>query len=228
MPPVIARSEVGTTKQARLTKKLFAIYNRLYKEFGPRHWWPADTPFEVMVGAVLTQNTAWSNVEKAIKNLKDKRLLKFSSLASLKRQELARLVRPAGYYNVKAKRLKNLLNFLKKEFDSSLKKFFSLSTEGLRSSLLGVNGIGPETADSIILYAAKRPIFVVDAYTKRILLRHKIVKSKASYHDIQSIFMSNLPMRTPLFKEYHALIVQLGKVYCRKKPLCRLCPLKNI
>lgn len=211
----------------RLKERLLNIYNRLYKEFGPRHWWPAESSFEVIVGAILTQNTAWSNVEKAIANLKKKGLLNPSSLTTLNHKRLASLIRPAGYYNIKAKRLKNLLNFLLNEFDGSLKKIFNLPTEDLRKRLLGINGIGEETADSILLYAAKRPVFVVDAYTKRMLSRHNIIKPNATYEDMQSVFMKNLPLRTKFFNEYHALIVHLGKLYCKKKPLCHLCPLQR-
>jgi len=209
-------------------RKLLTIYNRLYKEFGPRHWWPADTPFEVIVGAILTQNTAWSNVEKAITNLKKKKLLDPLSLSRSKDNRLASLIRPAGYYNIKTKRLKNFLTFLLKEFDGNLKKAFSLPAGHLRERLLGINGIGPETADSIMLYAAKKPVFVVDAYTKRVLSRHNIIKQDATYEKTQSIFMENLPKDIRLFNEYHALIVQLCKVYCKKKPICRSCPLYKI
>ncbi|MBL7069069.1 MAG: endonuclease III domain-containing protein [Candidatus Omnitrophica bacterium] len=191
-------------------------------------WWPADTPFEVMVGAILTQNTAWTNVEKAIVNLKNRRVLKPASMARLEKKRLARLIRPAGYYNIKAKRLKNFLRFFLKEFNGSLKKFLSQPTDRLRERLLEVNGIGPETADSIILYAADRPVFVVDAYTKRVFSRHRIIGPRADYHNVQTLFMENLPRRARLFNEYHALIVKLAKVYCKKIPLCGSCPLKGI
>ncbi|MDB4349523.1 endonuclease III domain-containing protein [Omnitrophica bacterium] len=211
-----------------MRKRLLTIYDRLYKEFGPRGWWPADTPFEVIVGAILTQNTAWSNVEKAIRNLKAERLLDPSSLAAVRRDRLARLIRPAGYYNVKAKRLKNFTGILSREFGNDLKRLLGLPAGRLRKRLLDINGIGPETADSILLYAANRPIFVVDAYTKRILSRHKIIGDDATYDQIQSLLMKNLPNRARLFNEYHALFVQLGKEYCRKKPLCRVCPLNIV
>lgn len=208
-----------------LRKRLLAIYEKLHKEFGPRYWWPADTPFEVIIGAILTQNTAWSNVEKAIANLKQRKLLDPALLNTLKIKRLAALIRPAGYYNIKAKRIKNFLKYLFGNFDGDLNKLLCLSTKTLREWLLGVNGIGPETADSILLYAAKRPVFVVDAYTKRVLLRHKMIKPDARYDNLQSLFMNNLPSRLKLFNEYHALIVELGKRYCKKRPLCRLCPL---
>jgi len=212
----------------KVNKRLAGIYERLRKEFGPMGWWPADTPFEVMVGAILTQNTAWTNVEKAIANLKRERALRPAAMASLGRGRLARLIRPAGYYNIKAKRLGNFLRFFLRDSGGSVKRFLSRPAGTLREKLLGVNGIGPETADSIILYAAGKPVFVVDAYTKRIFSRHRIISPAAEYHEIQSLFMKNLPRRAKLFNEYHALIVKLGKEYCRKKPLCRSCPLKGL
>lgn len=207
-------------------KRLLSIYEKLHQEFGPRHWWPADTPFEVIIGAILTQNTAWSNVEKAIANLKRANLLNPAALNRVGTNRLAALIRPAGYYNIKAKRLKNFLKHLFRNFNGDLNKLLRLPTKALREGLLSVNGIGPETADSILLYAAKRPVFVIDAYTKRALLRHKIVTPGAGYDYMQSLFMNSLPNRIKLFNEYHALIVELGKRYCKKKPLCRLCPLQ--
>jgi endonuclease-3 related protein len=199
----------------------------LHREFGPRHWWPAETPFEVIVGAILTQNTAWSNVEKAIGNLKRTKLLDPSSLARVRQDRLARLIRPAGYYNIKAKRLKNFTKLLSTEFKNDLEKLLRLPAKRLRAKLLCVNGIGPETADSILLYAANKPIFVIDAYTKRVLSRHKVVRDDATYDQMQTLFMENLPNRTKLFNEYHALLVQLAKEYCRKKPRCGSCPLHS-
>lgn len=211
-----------------IRRKLLTIYNRLHKRFGPRHWWPADTAFEVVIGAILTQNTSWKNVEKAIVNLKKRSLLSPSRLSALSNRKLASLIRPAGYYNIKAKRLKNFLKFLSEEFDGSLKKAFKLSTRKLREKLLAVNGIGKETADSILLYAANRPVFVIDAYTKRMLLRHNMIKADASYDDMQNLITENLPRARRLFNEYHALIVELGKEHCRPNPRCTLCPLKKI
>ena len=205
--------------------KVLKIYKILYNFFGPRKWWPGDTPFEVMVGAVLTQNTSWSNVEKAIENIKKKKALSLSRLDSLPKKSLKKLIRPAGYYNVKAGRLKNLFAFLKKNSKTLEKK----GTFSLRKMLLSVNGIGKETADSILLYAMNRPIFVVDAYTRRIFSRHGIVRDDLEYDEIQGLFMNNLPRKRKVFNEYHALIVELGKNFCRtKKPLCRICPLKGL
>jgi len=208
-------------------RKLLRIYDKLYKEFGPRQWWPADSAFEVIIGAILTQNTAWTNVEKAIKNLKKEKLLTPKKLHSISVKRLAACIKPAGYYNIKAARIKNFLRFLFDKFGGSVKKLADTKTATLRRQLLEVNGIGPETADSIILYAAKKPVFVVDAYTKRVLSRHKLINNKADYHDIQDLFMQNLPRSQKLFNEYHALIVELGKNICRVKPRCDICPLSG-
>lgn len=204
---------------------LMQIYDKLYERFGPRHWWPGDTAFEIIVGAILTQNTAWANVEKAIRNLKSKELLTPGKLYRINIKILAGLIRPAGYYNIKAKRLKAFLKFLFERYDGSLKKMFFRRLPDLRGELLSVNGIGPETADSILLYAAGKPVFVVDAYTKRIFSRHKFIRPAATYDDVQRFFMDNLPRDVKLFNEYHALIVELGKNICKTKPRCQICPL---
>ncbi len=204
------------------------IYRRLLETFGPQHWWPAQTKFEVIVGAILTQNTNWGNVEKALENLKKQKVLFPWRLYDIPTEKLAQLIRPAGYFNVKAKRLKNFMEFFFKEYGGNLKKMQSESLEVLRSKLLSVNGIGPETADSILLYALDKPVFVVDAYTKRILLRHNLAHPDADYHEIQEYFMRHFPMDVKQFNEFHALIVRLGKDYCRTKPRCEQCPLKDI
>lgn len=202
------------------------MYKKLYSSFGPQHWWPADTPFEVMVGAILTQNTSWTNVEKAINNLKRYNSLAAKKLYRLPHRHLAFLIRPAGYYNIKAKRLKDFLCFFLKYYHGDIKKMLDVPTPSLREELLSVKGIGPETADSILLYALKRPVFVVDAYTKRIILRHRLIKEEASYNEIQNLFMRGLKPAVKLFNEFHALLVKLGKDFCLKnKPRCDLCPL---
>lgn len=210
-----------------MDKKLYSVYEKLYSHFGPQYWWPADTAFEVAVGAILTQNTSWLNVEKAIKNLKKRNLLNFSKLHKLPRSRLASLIKPSGYYNIKASRLESFLDFL---FNSCKGRLAIMEKRGLgdlRRQLLSVRGIGPETADSILLYAMKKPIFVVDAYTKRILSRHNFIKEDAAYEEIQNLFMKNLENDVQLFNEYHALLVKLGKDYCLKsKPKCDICPLK--
>jgi len=202
------------------------IYNRLLAHFGPQHWWPGDSPFEIMVGAVLTQNTNWSNVEKAIANLKAAGLLAPAALAALPVAELAELIRPAGYHNLKAARLKNLLALIAAH---GIEALLAQPTHILRELLLSVKGIGPETADSILLYAANRPIFVVDAYTHRILFRHGLMSEDCDYFQMQELFMSHLEEDAALFNEYHALIVRVGKEFCRKStPNCAACPLADV
>ena len=211
-----------------LSKELSVIYHKLYSHFGPQHWWPGDTPFEVIVGAILTQNTNWQNVAKAIDNLKKANVLNPDKLQALPIKKLARLIRPSGYYNIKAKRLKEFLRFLFRNYGGNLKKMFARPLNELRREILSVKGVGPETADSILLYAGNLPIFVVDAYTKRIFSRHKICKIDAAYDEVQEIFMRNIKKEVKLYNEYHALIVRLGKELCKKKnPKCDICPLRN-
>lgn len=208
-----------------MERHLIEIYQRLLDHFGPQHWWPADSPFEVCIGAILTQNTAWQNVEKAIKNLKTNDLLSPQALRSISADDLSRLIIPAGYFNVKALRLKAFIDFLWAEFQGSLAIMFSLDLASLRAKLLKVSGIGPETADSILLYAGSFPIFVIDAYTKRIFARHHLGPDDTSYQEWQQYFMERLPLDLNIFNEYHALLVRLGKEYCRKEPRCGECPL---
>jgi endonuclease III related protein len=206
---------------------LIKIYRTLYQTYGPRHWWPGETSFEVMVGAILTQNTSWRNVEKAIQKLKGKGVLNPEGIHHLKRSELARLIKSSGYYRIKTDRLKSFIDFLFEEYDGNIKKMGRERLGELREKLLGVKGIGPETADSILLYGLKKPIFVVDAYTRRILSRHGIISEKASYEEVQKLFMDYLPRDEKLFNEYHALFVYLGKTVCKKIPRCELCPLRD-
>lgn len=209
------------------SKKLTEIYNRLYSHFGPQHWWPGDSPIEIAIGAILTQNTAWSNVEKAINNLKKEKLLNVSSLLKVPKRKLARLIKPAGYFNIKADRLQHFFKYLKKEkCDNQLKSLRRYPTSKLRKDLLDVKGIGPETADSILLYALNRPVFVVDAYTKRVLGRHGLMPDGAGYEEIRQFFEGSLKKSAPLYNEYHALIVRLAKEHCKTKPRCQECPLK--
>ena len=203
------------------------IYKKLYNRFGPQHWWPAQTPFEVMVGAILTQNTSWNNAELAIANLKKQGLLKPSKLYRLTHKRLSSLIRPSGYYNIKAKRLKGFLGFLFKSYKADLKEMSAEDTQKLRQKLLSVNGIGRETADSILLYALGKPVFVVDAYTKRILARHGLIAEASGYEEVQNLFMQELKKDVKLFNEFHALLVKLGKDFClKRKPKCGICPLK--
>jgi endonuclease-3 related protein len=195
--------------------------------YGPQHWWPADEPFEVMVGAILTQSAAWVNVEKAINNLKNARVLSPQALRRLSLNELANLIRPCGYFNAKARKLKALAEWLGQTCSDDLAKMSAISLRKLRSQLLAVHGIGEETADSIILYAANKPIFVIDAYTRRIIDRIGLAPDSSRYSAYQNLFMENLPHRTALFNEYHALLVQHGKKVCRRRPLCPECCLKD-
>ena len=206
---------------------LIGIYHSLFQRFGPQKWWPGETPFEVVVGAILTQNTAWSNVAHAIQNLKNTHSLDPESLYHINLQELCRLIRPSGYYQIKGKRLKEFIEHLFQNHDGQLEKMFDQDMNILRQELLGIKGIGPETADSIILYAANKPVFVVDAYTKRIFTRHGFFPEGWSYTDIQSFFMDNLPKDICIYNEYHALIVRLAKEHCKTKAVCHQCPLEH-
>jgi len=205
------------------------FFTALFTAYGPQGWWPAKTKFEVIVGAILTQNTNWGNVERAISNLRVAKVLKPELMWALTQNQLAELIRPAGYFNVKAKRLRNFLEYLFDNYGSdetNLADFLKRDTIPLRTELLSINGIGPETADSILLYAARKAVFVIDAYTKRILTRHGLIGDGAGYAEMQAFFMDNLEEDSILFNEYHALIVMTGKDYCKtKKPLCELCPL---
>jgi len=207
---------------------LMKIYRTLYKAYGPRHWWPGETPFEVMVGAILTQNTSWGNVEKAIQKLKGKRILDPEGIYYLKKSQLASLIKSSGYYRIKANRLKSFVDFLFDKYGGDIQKMGREELGELRDKLLGVKGIGPETADSILLYGLGKSIFVVDAYTKRILSRHRLISEKGSYEEVQNLFMDHLPHDEKLFNEYHALFVHLGKTLCKKIPKCDICPLEGI
>jgi endonuclease-3 related protein len=213
---------------AKYYKMLNKIYEKMYNIYGPQHWWPGETPFEVIIGAILTQNTNWSNVEQAIHNLKTEELLSPQCLKNISPSKLADLIHPSGFFNIKTKRLKAFTTFLYDNFDGHLDKMFSLDLKKLRHLLLEVKGIGPETADSILLYAGDYPSFVVDAYTKRIFSRIGILEEKHTYHQIQDFFMQSLDNDVKLFNEYHALIVKHAKMFCRTKPACQDCPLLNV
>ncbi|MGH9816984.1 MAG: endonuclease III domain-containing protein, partial [Candidatus Acidiferrales bacterium] len=270
----------GAGNHASTGKTLRAYHNAMYAALGPQRWWPARTPFEVIVGAILTQSTAWVNVERAIANLRRERMLTPLALEGVPLPRLARLIRPSGYFRQKAKNLKAFVRFLRREFGGSLARMFRTPTARLREMLLRVRGIGPETADSILLYAGNHPVFVVDAYTRRILLRHGLIQEArfetrnakgkmengkrkrgegavsteprsarlrgpsfqfpfsifhspegrrgvgSSYEEIRALFESNLPRDAKLYNEYHALLVQVGKNYCRPAaPKCEACPL---
>ncbi len=209
-------------------KTLLDLYSRLYHAFGPRHWWPGDSPFEVAVGAILTQNTSWRNVTKAINNLKAARLLSPDALYHLPLQDLAAVIRPAGYYNIKARRLKHFVEFLFLENGGDLDCLLTEALDTLRNKLLSIKGVGPETADSILLYAGNRPTFVVDTYTRRILFRHRLMPQEASYDEVRFFFMDCLEPDVAMFNEYHALLVHLGHTFCWKRdPKCTECPARG-
>ncbi len=211
----------------RTADTLRAFYDAMLAACGPQRWWPGDTPTEVIIGAILTQNTAWRNVERAIANLRAAGALDWARLRDLPIEAIAELIRPAGTFNVKARRLKSFVDWLWERFDGSLDRMFALPVYALREELLGISGIGRETADAIILYAGGLPTFVVDAYTARILHRHRLIDETADYDEIKDLFESNLPSDPPLFNEYHALLVQVGKLHCRPRPQCKGCPLER-
>lgn len=216
-----------------------SIYKRLSRHFGPQGWWPIGGRYaarkrltererwEICAGALLTQNTAWTNVERALENLRTKKALALAKLGSLPKKRLAGLIRSAGYFNQKAARLIHFARWVLKRCRGKLSRFFSGSLDKIRGELLAINGIGPETADSMLLYAGGRSVFVVDAYTRRIFTRLKLIRSQ-EYETVRGFFESSLPKSARLFNEFHALIVALGKDICRKKPLCHICPLMNI
>lgn len=223
------------------TKPISALstyYLKLFNSLGPQNWWPGDSPLEITVGAILTQNTSWSNVEKAIIQLKEHHLLPTNDpssssapyifkLQNIEQDKLAQIIKASGYFNIKAKRLKNFIHFVWKNY-THLENMLPMPLEDLRQQLLSINGIGGETADSILLYGFNKPSFVIDAYTRRIFSRHKIFTENSSYEELRTTFMNSITNDTQLYNEYHALIVHVGKHYCRpKNPRCDTCPLKD-
>ena len=203
------------------------MYRILRRAHGKAAWWPGETPFEVCLGAILTQNTSWTNVEKALDSLRSRGLLSFAALARLRAARLAPLIRSSGYFNVKARRVKSFLDFLFREYAGRVAPMASEQPQTLRAKLLDVKGIGPETADSIVLYAAKLPLFVVDAYTRRIFSRLGYLRGDEDYDAMQRFFMERLPHDALIYNDYHAQIVLLGKNTCRKRPRCAACPLER-
>ncbi len=220
--PQINRNGPATTRRVR------SVYDRLLAHFGPRRWWPAESPFEVCVGAVLTQNTAWSNVEKAIANLKTAGALSPAKLMALDDTELASLIKPSGYFNLKTRRLKALVRFLVEQGGSNFSAFAEETDATFREKLLAVYGVGPETADSILLYAFDRPLFVCDAYTRRIAGRLGLCPPESDYRHLQAFFTTHLPLDVALFNDYHAQLVALGATYCKPRPRCESCPLDDM
>ena len=211
-----------------VSQRLLDIYHLLMANYGPQHWWPAQEPFEIIVGAILTQSAAWGNVEKAIANLKSAKAVSPEALRHLSLSKLAVLVYPCGYYNAKALKLKTFAHWLGESYDDNLGRLFANDTDLLRQQLLSIRGIGQETADSINLYAASKPIFVIDAYTRRIINRLGLAPEGNSYAAYQALFMHNLPADVKLFNEYHALLVCLAKDVCRTRPLCQQCCLGSL
>ncbi len=209
-----------------MTAPVRAAYDRLFAAYGAQHWWPGEGPFEVLVGAVLVQNTAWRNVEKALENLREAGCLEARRLYSLSVAELAELIRPAGYYQVKAKRLRNLLELLVERYDASIEIMFATPPDRLRAELLEVHGVGPETADAILLYAGGVPSFVADTYAHRVSARHGWLPFDADYGQIKEFFEERLPAEPQLYNEYHALLVRVGKEHCKSSAAkCDGCPL---
>ena len=206
-----------------MKRRIMAVYRRLHAAHGPQHWWPGDSPFEIMVGAVLTQNTAWTNVEKAIANLKAAKALSPEVIAATPHRRLAAWLKPSGYFNIKAQRLHAFCVWLIRK--GGTKRIARLPTAVLRAELLQVHGIGPETADDILLYAFHRPVFVIDAYTRRLFQRLGHIQGDEGYETLRSLFEKSLATDTQLFNEYHALIVAHAKDVCRKRPLCSACKL---
>jgi endonuclease-3 related protein len=224
--PPRARRESPASAPVR--PELISYLHAMLAAHGPQFWWPGRTRFEVIVGAILTQNTSWSNVERAIANLRRERLLSPSAIERIPVHRLATLIRSSGYFRQKARKLKAFVNFLRSRYQGSLNRLFARPTGALREQLLSVHGIGPETADSILLYAGNHPVFVVDAYTRRILERHRMARGKESYEEIRQLFEFSLPAEPKLFNEYHALLVHTGKHFCHKRqPDCQRCPLQQ-
>lgn len=210
------------------SKRIEKLYRLLYKEYGPQGWWPGNSRLECILGAILTQNTSWKNVEKAINNLKKLNLVSIDALKLLTADELAQLIRPSGYFNQKALKVKNFLNFITKNYNDSLDRMFDEEVHVLRDKLLSIKGVGPETADCIILYGGNKPIFVIDTYTYRVLSRHGLVPEQTSYGEMQELFMDSLTLDPVMFNEYHALLVKVGKTHCKKRvPVCTGCPLEG-
>ncbi len=219
-------SVVPTDRQTE--HRLRTIFDRLLARYGPQHWWPGDTDTEMVIGAILTQNTAWTNVERAIDGLKRAGCLSFDALHDVSTERLEALIRPSGTYRVKARRLEAFVETLVRDFGGSLEAMLTGELEEARRRLTSIHGIGPETADAILLYAGKRATFVVDAYTKRVLRRHHLLDDRADYETTRALFHDHIADDVPLFNEYHALLVAVGKQHCRAKAQCAACPLENL
>lgn len=217
------------SENAQPTNAILYIYETLHKAYGPQHWWPGDGAEEIVIGAILTQNTAWTNVEKAIARLKQAGGLSFRAIGALDADALSEMIRPAGTYRQKAAYLKNVARWLAKEHDGDIEKALSGELNTVRRELLAIKGIGPETADAILLYAGDYATFVIDAYTKRVLRRHHMIKPHDSgYEQVRNLCMEALPPNVQIFNEYHALLVEVGKRHCKTKANCKGCPLEHL
>lgn len=205
--------------------RLIKIYKRLLENYGEQNWWPADSKLECAIGAILTQNTSWNNVEKAIINIKSVMDITIENLSVLSTNELSLLIRPSGFYKQKAKRIKRLIEFINNQYEGKIENMEHENLKSLRAGLLSINGIGPETADCILLYVVNKPVFVIDKYTYRLLYRHGFIVRETSYSEMQNLFMENLENRSGLFGEFHALIVEVGKNHCKKRAICEDCPI---
>ena len=221
-------NDVQGANESNTQDTIRKMYDHLWNAYGPQHWWPADSPAQVVIGAILTQNTSWTNVERAIENLRTAKCLDWTALRETPVERLAELIRSAGTYRVKALRLKAFVDYLWKRHGGDLDDMLSGELEEARRRLLSIHGIGPETADAILLYAGGRPTFVVDAYTKRILRRHFVIDQHASYQHVRSLFLGALPGDVQMFNEYHALLVTVGKRHCRSHAECDGCPLYDL
>ena len=223
----VAGLDRHVSAQCRVGPSLRAYYDDLLAHFGPSGWWPGDTPFEVCVGAILTQNTAWANVEKAIANLKRLRMMSASTILAAPVDELEDALIPSGYFRVKSRRLRRFCEYLIDQHGGSVERMARTPIAVLRAQLLAVHGIGPETADDILLYACDKPVFVVDTYTRRVFARHGFVEPSVTYETLQEFLTSYLPEDLHLYKDYHAQIVNVGKEYCKPTPRCADCPLRH-
>jgi endonuclease-3 related protein len=210
----------------KIKKAFDSLYQNLFQTYGPQHWWPADSLLEMIVGAILTQNTAWSNVVTAIQQIKAENLLDFETLVNTNPEEIAPLIKCTGYFNIKSKRLHHFLNWLWVKTDGNLENLFQTPVDELRMELLAQEGIGPETADSILLYGGHKLVFVVDAYTKRIFTRHGLISGTETYEEIKNFSEKYLPPSVEVYQELHALIVKAGSEQCKTQPLCKDCPLE--
>ena len=223
------RQSADSPSGSGFQRQLYTYYDALFAAYGPQHWWPGRSRFEIIVGAILVQNTAWSNVVPAIANLRRAKLLTPSAIEAVRFARLAQLIRSSGYFRQKAKKLKAFVRFLREEHQGSLHKMFRTPTAALRGQLLEVHGIGPETADAILLYAGEHPVFVVDAYARRMLERHRLAEPRHGYEYLRHFFESNLAADAALYNEFHALIVHAGKHFCRaKNPRCSECALHSL